>query len=120
VPPILFQANAKKPIEGPAAKPLPCEKCQGEAVPAAQLRTVEYEGQTVRCLALVSSCMVCGHRWEDDMYEAENSLFAEQACAAVSSRLQSSHEAQASVAPRNQNVSELLLSHELINQNIRG
>lgn len=72
---------------------LPCEKCQGLAVPAAQMKTFEYEGQTLRCIYLVSSCMVCGHRWEDEMYEAENLLFAEQARAAVSSRLQSSYEA---------------------------
>jgi hypothetical protein len=83
---------------------LQCEKCQGEAVPAAQMRTFEYEGQTLHCLALVSSCMVCGHRWENATYDAENSLFAEQACAEVSSRLQSLHGSQASVAPRNRSL----------------
>jgi hypothetical protein len=30
--------------------------------------------------------MVCGHRWENETYEAENSLFAEQACEAMASR----------------------------------
>ena len=63
-----------------------CNKCQGAAEPAAQMRTFEYEGQTLRCLSLVSSCIICGHRWEDEMYDAENALFAEQARAAVSSR----------------------------------
>ena len=56
-----------------------CEKCQGTAVPAAQMRTFEYEGNTLRCLFLVSSCMTCGHRWQDDMYETVNWQHAERA-----------------------------------------
>ncbi len=79
-----------------------CDKCQGAAEPAAQMRTFEYEGQTLRCLSLVSSCVVCGYRWEDATYDAENALFAEQARAAVSSRLGSSHDAHICGASRNQ------------------
>jgi hypothetical protein len=67
-----------------------CDKCHGSAEPAAQMRTFEFLGQTVRCLALVSSCIVCGNRCEDDAYEVENALFAAQARAAVLSRLQTS------------------------------
>ena len=70
---------------------LSCEKCQGPAEPAAQMRTFEYEGQTLQCLAFVSSCAVCGHRWEDQTYDTENALFAEQARIAVSTRRQSLH-----------------------------
>ena len=79
---------------------LQCERCQGAAEPAAQTRIIEYEGQTLHCLALVSSCMVCGHRWEDEKYEAENLLFAEQARAAVSSRPRSSRDPLVGIAPR--------------------
>jgi hypothetical protein len=68
-----------------------CEKCQGPAEPAAQMRTFEYEGQTLQCLALVSSCAVCGYRWEDETYDTENALFAEQARAAASTRHLPSH-----------------------------
>jgi hypothetical protein len=98
--------------------PLPCEKCQGAAEPAAQLRTFEYEGQTLRCLELVSSCMLCGHRWEDKAYEIENSLFVEQACAEVSRRLQSADEALASLPP-SQDGGEFVLSRKLVSQGIR-
>ena len=80
-------SQAKQPFNVPTAMPLTCEKCQGAAGPAAQMRTFEYDGQTVRCLALVASCMVCGHRWEDETYEAENALLAEQALTAVLGRL---------------------------------
>lgn len=37
---------------------------------------------TVRCLALVASCMVCGYQWEDETYDVENAVFVEQAQAA--------------------------------------
>jgi len=40
-----------------------CEKCHGDAAPAARMRTFEYAGQTLHCLAFASSCIVCGHRW---------------------------------------------------------
>lgn len=65
-----------------------CEKCHGAAEPAARVRAFEYLGETVRCLNLVSSCIVCGHQWEDDAYDVENAAFVEQAQAAVLSRLQ--------------------------------
>ncbi len=100
--------------------PMPCAKCQGAAEPAAQLRTFEYEGQTLRCLELVSSCTLCGHRWEDEAYEIENSLFVEQACAEILRRLQSADEAQSSLAGRNQGAGEFVLSQESVNQNIRN
>lgn len=64
-----------------------CNKCEGTAEPAAHVRTFEYLGQTVRCLALVSSCVVCGFQWEDDTYDVENAAFVEQAQAAVLDRL---------------------------------
>lgn len=70
-----------------------CDKCQGAAEPAAQMRTFEFEGETLRCLSLVSSCIICGYRWEDETYDAENALFAEQARAAVSSRPKPPHDA---------------------------
>jgi len=66
---------------------LTCEKCQGAAVPAAETKTFEYKGQTLHCLVLVSSCMVCGHRWEDETYEAENSHHIEEARAVITNRL---------------------------------
>ena len=79
-----------------------CDKCQGAAEPAAQMRTFAYEGQTLRCISLVSSCIICGYRWEDEAYDAENELFAEQARATISSRLQSPHDAHSCDAARNQ------------------
>jgi len=63
-----------------------CEKCQGEAVPAAQMRTFEHEGQSLSCLAFVSNCIVCGHRWQDEMHEAENLRHVEEARAIASRR----------------------------------
>lgn len=68
---------------------LSCEKCQGPAVPAARTRTFEYEGQTLRCLVLLSCCMVCGHQWEDDTYNLENARFAEEAREALASKAHS-------------------------------
>ena len=65
---------------------LSCEKCQGAAVPAARTRTVECDGQTLRCLVLVSCCMVCGHQWEDDTYEIENARFEEEAREKIAKR----------------------------------
>ena len=62
---------------------LMCVKCQGVAVHTAQMRTFEYKGKTLRCIEMLSSCMVCGHQWEDDAYEAENSRHVEVACAAL-------------------------------------
>ena len=94
MPPILFGAMPKHPIEGLTRMASLCEKCQGAAEPAAQLRTFECEGETLRCLELVSSCMLCGHRWEDEAYEIENSQFVEQARAEVLRRLQSAVEPQ--------------------------
>jgi len=63
-----------------------CEKCQGAVVPTARTKTFEYEGRTLRCLALVSSCIVCGHQWEDDTYEVENARFEDDARAAAAQR----------------------------------
>jgi len=74
-------------LEGPIAVTTTCEKCHGAAEPAARMRSCEYLSQTVRCLMLVSSCVVCGHQWEDETYQVENGQFAEQARAAVLSRL---------------------------------
>ncbi len=76
-------------FEGPIATAKSCEKCHGAAEPAARMGSFVYLGQTVRCLVLVSSCVVCGHQWEDETYEVENEQFAEQARAAVLSRLYS-------------------------------
>ena len=65
---------------------LTCTKCHGAAVPAAQMRTFEHGGQSLSCLVFVSSCIVCGHRWEDETYEAANLDNIEQACAGLASR----------------------------------
>ena len=65
---------------------LSCDKCHGAAVPAARTRTFEYEGQTLRCLFLVSCCMVCGHQWEDDTYDIENANFEDEARVALATK----------------------------------
>ncbi len=65
---------------------IPCEKCQGAAEPAAQMKTFEYEGHNLHCLMFVSSCTVCGHRWHDETYEVMNAHHVEQACAVATSR----------------------------------
>ena len=67
-----------------------CEKCQGEGVPAAQMKTFECEGHTLHCLVFVSSCIVCAHRWKDDRYEAVNLHHFEKACA-VATRPRTTH-----------------------------
>ena len=58
-----------------------CEKCHGAAAPAASMRTFEYAGLTLHCLAFASSCVVCGHQWEDKKYEAVNLRYLKKACA---------------------------------------
>ncbi len=60
-----------------------CEMCHGLAVPAAQTKTFKFKGQTLHCLEFISSCMICGHRWEDIAYVLENSHHVEQACAVL-------------------------------------
>ena len=79
-------------FEGPIALAKSCEKCHGAAEPAARTRSFDYLGQAVHCLMLVSSCVVCGHQWEDETYEVDNESFAEQARAATLSRLLSERE----------------------------
>lgn len=63
-----------------------CEKCHGTGERTAVTRSFEYEGHSLRCLAFVSSCMVCGHRWEDEAHSAANSRQVELACRAASVR----------------------------------
>jgi hypothetical protein len=63
-----------------------CEKCQGAAGPAAQMKIFEYEGHPLHCIAFVSSCTICGHRWEDPRYTEVNLHHAERACAAADGR----------------------------------
>ncbi len=63
-----------------------CEKCDGAAEPAARMISFEYLGHTVRCLRLFSSCVVCGHHWEDDAYEHENEQFMQEACSSILGR----------------------------------
>lgn len=106
------------PIEKRSAITLTCEKCQGAAEPAAQMRTFEYEGQILSCLALVSSCVICGHRWEDDAYAAQNSLFAEQAREAVLNRLQYTRDVQACIVRKDQDLNDFVQSHEFVNPSI--
>jgi hypothetical protein len=72
-----------------------CEKCQGEAAPAAQMRTFEFEGQILHCLVFVSSCVICGRRWKVEMHEALNSHHVEEACAVANRRQQTAHDARA-------------------------
>jgi hypothetical protein len=79
-------------FEGPIDIVSSCEKCHGAAEPAARMKSFEYLGQAVHCLMLVSSCVVCGHQWEDETYEVDNEKFAEQAQAAMLSRLLSERE----------------------------
>ena len=64
-------------------------------MPAAQMRTFEYEGQTLHCLVFVSSCIVCGHRWKDEIHEAVNSHQVEMARAGANSRQQPAHDTRA-------------------------
>lgn len=63
-----------------------CEKCQGSAAIAAQTRSFEYEGLLLHCIVFVSSCVICGHRWEDSRYRELNLRHAERACAVASRR----------------------------------
>ena len=58
-----------------------CEKCQGAGAPAAEMKTFEHEGQSLHCIAFVSSCAICGHRWEDPRYADANRRHSERACA---------------------------------------
>ena len=81
---------------------LPCEYCAAE--PAAQMTTFEYEGQVLHCLVFVSSCMICGHRWDDKQYEAVNAQYAEQARAVLAIRRQRSHETHGRIVPVTQGV----------------
>lgn len=75
-------------IESEAEVPLTCEKCQGVGIRAATTKSFEYEGQSLRCLAFVSSCMVCGHHWDDDIHAADNFRQVEQARQVASDRHQ--------------------------------
>jgi hypothetical protein len=59
---------------------LNCARCQGEGVRAAEMKSFTHEGRALRCLEFVSNCITCGHRWEDPLYEGENSRLVEQAC----------------------------------------
>lgn len=76
-----------------------CEKCQGAVVPTARTKTFEYEGRTLRCLALVSSCIICGYQWEDDTYEVENARFEEDTRAVAAQRRPISHDSYPTIAP---------------------
>jgi hypothetical protein len=69
-----------------------CEKCGGAAEPAARMKSFECLGQTVHCLQLISSCVVCGHQWEDNAYGHENERFEQQACASVLGRIENTRE----------------------------
>jgi|SRR5664280_7528 len=93
------RSYASDPNEGLKAMALSCENCQGAAVPAAQMRTFEFEGQPLHCLAFVSSCIVCGLRWEDERYEAANSHHAERARAVATIRQQPPHETHMDFVP---------------------
>ena len=76
-----------------------CEKCHGAAAPAARMRTFEYAGQTLHCLAFASSCIVCGHQWEDERFEAVNLRHFEKACAVATRQQPKSSGIYASVTP---------------------
>jgi len=78
---------------------LSCEKCQGAVAPTARTRTFEYEGRTLRCLVLVSCCVVCGHQWDDDTYEVENARFEEEARTATAQRRHLSCDSYTTIAP---------------------
>jgi len=86
---------------------LPCEYCQSAAELAAQMTTFEYEGQVLQCLVFVSSCMICGFRWDDKRYEAVNAQYVEQARAVSTSRQRRSHETHVCVVPAKQSSAAL-------------
>lgn len=65
----------------------PCDCCQSAAEPAAQMKSFEHEGETLHCLVFVSSCMVCGRRWDDERYAAANADQVEQTRAAMLRRI---------------------------------
>ena len=67
-------------------------------MPAAQLKTFESEGQILRCLVFVSSCMVCGHRWDDESYEEVNLQYELQARANVANRQRTSLDTYENIA----------------------
>ena len=76
-------------------------------MPAAQMKAFEYEGQTLHCLIFVSSCIVCGHRWKDEIHESMNSHHVEEARAVANRRQQTAHDTRALLhgtnAPRSRN-----------------
>jgi hypothetical protein len=78
---------------------LPCEHCTSAAEPAAQMRTFECEGQTLHCLMFVSSCRVCGRRWDDARYDAVNLRSAEEARATMARGQRATNSAQSEVDP---------------------
>ena len=88
--------------EGMTLMTLLCEKCGGAAEPAAQLKTFEYEGQSLRCLMFVSSCVVCGHRWKDATYAAANLHHGERARAIAAARHRPLADTQVSIDTRQQ------------------
>jgi hypothetical protein len=63
-----------------------CTKCQGQGIRAARLKNFVAEGQDLRCISFVSSCMTCGHCWEDEVHEAQNSHEQERARKVASCR----------------------------------
>jgi hypothetical protein len=71
---------------------LTCEKCKGTGVRAAEMRRFVHGGYELCCLAFVSNCMVCGHRWEDPMYDGENTRLVEQAIEAATHQPPASEE----------------------------
>jgi len=87
-------------MKGQLAMASTCEKCQGTGERTATTRNFPYEGQDLHCLAFVSSCTVCGHRWEDEAYEAENSRQIGQARRVASSRPLMSGDAGSSTASK--------------------
>lgn len=93
------RSYARDPNEGLTAMALSCENCQGAAVPAAQMRTFEFEGKPLHCLAFVSSCIVCGQRWEDERYEAVNLHHTERARAVATTQQQAARETQMNFVP---------------------
>ena len=53
---------------------------RGDVVVQVPIERQVFEGQTLRCLAFVSSCTVCGHTWDDESHAAANHLEMTRAC----------------------------------------
>lgn len=66
---------------------LTCEVCNGVGERAATTRSFTYKNRELKCLVFVSSCIVCGHRWNAEVHRVENLRQVARACRSASWRL---------------------------------